>query len=293
MEITNIKGGTYAILSPANVGLYVKNGAAMLIDSGSDPSAGRKILRLAEAEGWDIKLIVNTHFHADHIGGNAFIQKRTGCAIAASERETPYINFPEMEPCELWSGTAPQPLQTKFLRAEPSKVGITLADGDIIEEFGAKIVALPGHAHGQIGVLTEDGVLFTADAVIAERILEKYGIPFTADYDKAMSTFALLEEFKADIFIPAHGDLCKDIVPLVKANRDCLSALRAEITEICSKPHTRDDILAELASRRGLEVNLPQYALNHSTISAILTPLLDSGELKADFQSGTLKIIRS
>lgn len=38
MEITNIKGGTYAILSPANVGLYVKNGAAMLIDSGSDPS---------------------------------------------------------------------------------------------------------------------------------------------------------------------------------------------------------------------------------------------------------------
>ena len=72
MEITNIKGGTYAILSPANVGLYVKNGAAMLIDSGSDPSAGRKILRLAEAEGWDIKLIVNTHFHADHIGGNAF-----------------------------------------------------------------------------------------------------------------------------------------------------------------------------------------------------------------------------
>ena len=83
LELRNIKGHTWAAEGPVNIGLYERDGQAVLIDSGNDSSSGRKILRLAEEKGWKIRLIINTHFHADHVGGNAFIQKRTGCAIAA------------------------------------------------------------------------------------------------------------------------------------------------------------------------------------------------------------------
>lgn len=290
MEFTNIKGNTWVACGPVNIGAYVLNGEAVLIDSGNDSSSGRKILRLAEENKWKIKLIINTHFHADHVGGNAFIQKRTGCAIAASAKEAPFINMPEMEPEILWSGRAPKAICNKFLQAEPSNVTLTADPDTIIEGWGLGIVALPGHAHGQIGVLTPDGVLFTADSVISERILNKYGIPFTADHCRAMDTFDMLDSFKADFFVPSHGDICEDIVPVTEANRKCLNSLKDEMLGICSEPSTRDGIVGKLAQRHGLDMNLPQYVLIQSTVAALLSPLIDSGEILCSFNEGTLSL---
>ncbi|MGD9640878.1 MAG: MBL fold metallo-hydrolase, partial [Synergistaceae bacterium] len=156
--------------------------------------------------------------------------------------------------------------------------------------WGLEIVPLPGHAHGQIGVLTPDGVLFTADSVISERILNKYGIPFTADHCRAMETFDMLDSFKADYFIPSHGDICQDIVPVTEANRRCLNALKDEILEICSEPSTRDGIVGKLAQRHGLDMNLSQYVLIQSTVAALLSPLIDSGEILCSFDEGTLSL---
>ena len=288
MEFINIKGDTWVACGPVNIGAFVKNGEAVLIDSGNDSSAGRKLLRLAEENKWSVKLIINTHFHADHIGGNAFIQKRTDCSIAASAKEAPFIIFPEMEPEALWSGKAPKAISNKFLQAEPSNVTRILESDTVIEEFGLKIVPLPGHAHGQIGVMTPDGVFFTADAVISERILDKYGIPFTADYCSAMLTFDELSSFKADYFVPSHGEICEDIAPLVDANRRCLISLKDEILEICIKPSTRDGIVGKLASQHELEMNISQYVLIYSALAAILSPLIDSGEISCSFETGTL-----
>ncbi|NLX84142.1 MAG: MBL fold metallo-hydrolase [Synergistaceae bacterium] len=288
MEFINVKGNTWVACGPVNIGAFVKNGEAVLIDSGNDSSAGRKILRLAEKNEWSIKLIINTHFHADHIGGNAFIQKRTDCSIAASAKEAPFITFPEMEPEALWSGKAPKAISNKFLQAEPSNVTLILEPDTTIEEFGLKIVSLPGHAHGQIGVMTPDGVFFTADSVISEHILDKYGIPFTADYCSAMLTFDKLEHFEAGYFVPSHGEICEDIAPLVDANRRCLISLKDEILEICREPSTRDEIVGRLATRHALEMNLSQYVLIFSTVAAILSPLVDSGEIICSFRTGTI-----
>ncbi len=290
MEFINIKGNTWAACGPVNIGAYVINGEAVLIDSGNDSSSGRKILRLAEERNWKIKLIINTHFHADHVGGNAFIQKRTECGIAASAREAPFIDMPEMEPEILWSGKAPKAISNKFLQAEPSNVTLILKPETVIEGAGLEIVPLPGHAHGQIGVLTPEGVFFIADSVISERILNKYGIPFTADYCSAMSTLDKLEHCDADFFVPSHGDICKDIVPTVDANRKCLIALRDEILEICSEPCTRDGIVGKLAQRHGLDMNLSQYVLIQSTVAAILSPLIDLGEMVCSFEKGALSL---
>lgn len=292
MELVNISGKTWVIPGPVNIGVYVEDGRAALIDSGSSPDAGRAILRLVRAKGWDVALIINTHFHADHVGGNSFIQKRTRCEIAAHPKEAPFISFPEMEPHELWLGAAPKQLCTKFLQAEPSNVTKLLNPGDVVSEFGLVSADLAGHAHGQIGVRTPDGVFFTADAVISEKILEKYGIPFVADFVRAMTTLDALESGCAEVFVPSHGDICSDIRPMVRANRNCLQRLREEIAHICDDAKTRDDILISLSERHGLNMNLAQYVLIHSTVSAILTPMIDSGEIGVDFSSGTLRLKR-
>ena len=53
----------------------------MLIDTGLDNSAARNILKELEEAGPTPTVIVNTHSHADHIGGNHFIQKECSSYI--------------------------------------------------------------------------------------------------------------------------------------------------------------------------------------------------------------------
>ncbi|CCK75699.1 Hydroxyacylglutathione hydrolase [Oleispira antarctica RB-8] len=58
-----------------------KTGQAIALD----PLDGDAVLAAAEAEGWQIKLIINTHEHHDHIEGNPVVQAVTGAPIWASE----------------------------------------------------------------------------------------------------------------------------------------------------------------------------------------------------------------
>ena len=50
-----------------------------------DPLDGEAVLSAAAAEGWKIKLIINTHEHHDHIEGNPVVQAATGAPIWAGE----------------------------------------------------------------------------------------------------------------------------------------------------------------------------------------------------------------
>ena len=102
MEIKKITETTYYIPGPTNIGIYRNDNQVILIDSGNDETAGRKIFRLLEKEDWNLKAIINTHSNADHIGGNNYLQKKTGCGIMATSIERTFIEHPHLEPLFLW-----------------------------------------------------------------------------------------------------------------------------------------------------------------------------------------------
>ena len=87
-ELIQASGGSCYIRSPARIGLVRLNETDVcLIDSGGDKDAGRKVRQLLDARGWRLTAIYNTHSHADHIGGNRYLQKQTGCRIYAPDIE--------------------------------------------------------------------------------------------------------------------------------------------------------------------------------------------------------------
>src|SRR5512141_1406664 len=103
LELTLLSGSTYVARGPTNIGVYAPgDGRAVLVDSGNDDDAGRRILRACEDAGLRVSPIASTHSNADHCGGNAFIQSRTGCRIAAPRREAAIIEAPALEPSLLW-----------------------------------------------------------------------------------------------------------------------------------------------------------------------------------------------
>jgi len=170
LSLTLLSGSTYVALGPTNIGvLALGDGSATLIDSGNDDDAGRKILRACEAESLHVSLIANTHSNADHCGGNAFIQARTDCRIAASRQESAFIENPALEPSFLWGGYPLPPLRNKFLLAKSSRVTDLLDAPCPVPGTGIHAFPLPGHFIGMVGFMTPDKVFFAADAVASPR----------------------------------------------------------------------------------------------------------------------------
>lgn len=90
-ELRQITENDYYFDCPAKIGLVcIGNGEVILIDSGNDKDAGKKVYKILQEKEWTLKAIFNTHSHADHIGGNRFLQEKTGCSISSEETLSKY-----------------------------------------------------------------------------------------------------------------------------------------------------------------------------------------------------------
>ncbi len=288
-DLKQLSNHTYYISSRSNIGIYEENGEVILIDSGSDKEAGRQALKFIRQNNWEVKLIVNTHSNADHIGGNAFIRKRTECRIAATELETPFINNPLFEPSFLSGGYPNKRLRNKFLLAEPSEVTNIIPDTGPILNTSLEAVPLPGHFFQMIGVHTPDDVLFTADALIPSEIIEKYHIFYLYDIQSHFDTLSMLEEREETLFLPSHGRPLGSIRETIKINRNKMYEIIGVIKEFCRGPLTAEELLSKLCMYYSLELNGNQYALLLSTVRSYLAFLLDKKEVEIIYSKGRME----
>lgn len=76
----------FACLSD-NYGYLVRDNASGRTATIDTPDAGAILHALADT-GWSLDLILNTHWHADHAGGNAELKAKTGCEIIGPQEVT-------------------------------------------------------------------------------------------------------------------------------------------------------------------------------------------------------------
>lgn len=292
LSLVHLKGNTYYIPSPANVGVYVENNEVILIDSGNDKEAGRQILRLLTQQGWNLKLIVNTHSNADHIGGNAFLQGKTGCRIASTRMEAVFINDPVLEPAILFGGYPHREMRNKFLMAPPSEVTDVISSTGKIPDTPLEAVALPGHFLGMIGVVTPDHVFFIADSLFPEHIINKYHLFFLWDVQAHLDTLDKLSSIDAELYIPSHGQPTADINPLIEVNRGKVYEIMDAIADICRQPVTTEGVLKRVCDLYQISLNVNQYLLVLSTIRSFLSYLWETGRLTSVFSHNEMKWVR-
>lgn len=274
---------------PANVGLVeLGEGGALLVDAGNDADAGRRLLRLLEAEGLTLRAVAATHSNADHVGGLAFLQSRTGCGVAATRIEAAFIENPILEPAYLWGAAPPAALRNKFLMAEPARVPVILEPPCAVPGTQVQAIPLPGHFFGMVGYLTPDRVFFAADTVASPEILAKYHVFYLHDVGAHLETLAALEALEAEVFVPSHAPPTADIRPLVEANRAKIMEIAAFLLGQASAPVSAEGLLARLAERYAIQLNHTQYALVGSTLRAYLTWLGARKELESWFEEGRL-----
>ncbi|MBP8718490.1 MAG: MBL fold metallo-hydrolase [Candidatus Atribacteria bacterium] len=288
MELKQITENTYYIPGPTNLGLFVADREVILIDSGNDESAGRKVYRLLEEKGWRLRKIINTHSNADHIGGNAYLQKKTGCDILATALESVWINEPYLEPFLLWGAFPFKALRNKFLQAQPSKVTHLINTEGIIADTPLQAYPLEGHFLQMIGVKTPDEVFFIADSLFSSDIINKYSLTVKSNIEKALETYSFLEKCSAQFFVPAHAQPTENIGDLIRVNREQIEKINEKIINYCAKPSSREKILQLLVRDYKLQLSSVQYVLTHITVSAHLSYLSDRQMIKPIFEEGKM-----
>ena len=285
-ELVQVANNTYYVNCPAKIGIYrCEDNGVYLIDSGNDKDAGRKLRRILEAEGWTLKAILNTHSNADHVGGNKYLQQNTGCKIFAPGIEADITRHPILEPAFLYGGYPCKDLRHKFLMAQESSVK-PLTDAAFPKEITP--VPLPGHYFGQTGYKTADGVFFIADSLCSRETLDKYTITVLYDIKAELATLDLLESAEAKLFVPAHAPASEDISELVRYNRQKIFEVKEHILDICSEPHTFEEVLQMIFTDYGLTMNFEQYVLVGSTVKSYLAWLKEEKLLDAVFENNRL-----
>lgn len=125
---------------------------ALVIDPGGN---AKKIAAFAAENGLNIKLIVNTHGHIDHIAGNDELRDITGAPLAIHSLDAEMLSDSTLNLSALMGAAR------EFRSADR-----LLSDGDDIElgSIGFKVLHTPGHTKGGICIAGE-GVVFTGDTL--------------------------------------------------------------------------------------------------------------------------------
>jgi glyoxylase-like metal-dependent hydrolase (beta-lactamase superfamily II) len=286
--LKHLKGNTYYFPSLTNVGLFHQNSEAILIDSGNDKDAARQILNAIEENGWGLKMIINTHSNADHIGGNAYLQGKTSCKIAATRAEAAFIQDPILEPSLLYGGFPHRDIKNKFLLAQPSTITTIIPSSGEIPDTGLRSFSLPGHFVDMIGVYTPDRVFFIGDCVFPQNIIEKYHLFFLYDIKAQLKTLETLKKMEADIFVPGHGGPVRSTDHLVLINTRKIREIVDRILDICSRAVSENELVNELCNFYHLNMDPNQNVLVSSTVRSYLSYMLEENMLEYTFSGSNM-----
>ena len=285
-ELIQVSERDYYIQSPAKIGLVRLNDSDVcLIDSGNDKDAGRKLRQILDANKWHLTAIYNTHSNADHIGGNQYLQRQTGCRVYAPGIDCAFTRRPILEPSFLYGGFPPKDLRHKFLMAQESDARELTQD--VLPE-GFALIPLPGHFFDMVGFRTPDDTVYLADCLSSRETLEKYRIGFIYDVAAYLKTLETVKSMQARNFVPSHAPACSEIASLAQHNMDQVLEIAERIVGICAEPVCFEAVLQRLFSDYGLDMNFEQYVLVGSTVRSYLAWLRDTGRLQVLFENSML-----
>lgn len=207
--------------SIVNSYLVDEGGEVTIVDAGA-PGLWRRVSEELAAMGRsleDVRGIVLTHGHSDHIGYAERARRELGWRVLIHEADAALARGETKNPAKrsrlrvgpiltfaLWA------VRRGMLRVPPLVEVSTFGDGATLDLPGApRVILVPGHTPGSAALhLAGHDAVFVGDALATYTVttgeLGPRIAPFSADYELARSSLARLEGLGAGLVLPGHGD---------------------------------------------------------------------------------------
>jgi glyoxylase-like metal-dependent hydrolase (beta-lactamase superfamily II) len=210
----------YPAVFPMNCFLVREDDGLTLIDS-TMSSPADDIATVAAELGLELKRIVLTHAHGDHVGGVAGVLSRfPGTSVAIGERDARLLAG---DPAPL-PGEPPVPAKGFFAKVDwtPDQL---LKAGDRVGSL--EVVPAPGHTPGQVafldlrdrGLVVGDALQTRGGVAVSGVLRPLFPFPALATWHKptALSTAEALRDLRPSSVGVGHGDVLADPGPALDA----------------------------------------------------------------------------
>ena len=203
----------------ANSYLVEDRGAITIVDCGA-PAYWNALAAELAAMGRtldDVRAVVLTHEHTDHIGFAERIRSERGVPINVHKLDVPATKKPAYPK---WQGSLNIVAALRFFafalangmaRTPPILEVSSFADGATLDVPGApRAVHVPGHSEGMCAIhfMSRDAI-FVGDAFVTLDVLSGATAPrlspFNADARRAYESLARLDHVDARLVLPGHG----------------------------------------------------------------------------------------
>ncbi len=223
MEILQVSPGVTAFVRPdqgANAGLIHTSDGVVVVDTTRSAKSMRELLSVARVSASDACLVISTHFHNDHIGGNELFD----CPILAQR-----LCYAEMARRRSARARRIAPTQAFDERHDLEIGGVRL-----------EVIHFGGHTPGSAVVwLPEARVLFAGDLIFEGR----YPYLNSANVPDLIAALKRLPEFHAQTVVPGHGILCGDWE--IAALLEYVEAAWARSAHHVAQGHRLKDVLSD------------------------------------------------
>jgi len=186
-------------LSSNNV-LFTGRGETALVDSGYVSHAAQTVELVRHALGGRrLDLVINTHLHSDHCGGNAALQQAFGSRVLVPQAELATV--------QAWDEDALSFRKTGQSCARFHADGaVSPGDELLLGDLRWQALAAPGHYESLVFFCEQEGIVISADALWENG----FGVIFPEldgenGFADARATLRLIESLDARIAIPGHG----------------------------------------------------------------------------------------
>lgn len=219
---------TSVIRDKITVDVYLIDGSSFtLIDTGINNTPKRDLLPLLTDKGADfsaIEMVLNTHGHPDHIGGNESVSASGAATIGIHKDDAAYLTAPDqcfsrhMEPVTIAMGGDVQKERQMFkaMAGRPMRPDLLFEDGNIVNCGGGlelTVVHLPGHTPGSVGFFWEaEGILFCGDAVPGLHS-ERGKLPIIMDLKAYLTSLKRLQRLDIHCLLCSHAYHGVDLPP--------------------------------------------------------------------------------